>query len=101
MRQRALESRVREPREAVADLLPRPGQLAGREAGRRLGAGALHRLAQTVLVRARGARRDHRDGPVPAVLQGRTDLVPESEPLADLLEQARIRIGADDLEGEG
>src|SRR5262249_57396827 len=75
-------------------------QLLAGEPGARRAARPLDGLEQAILVLASRARRDHRHGPVDAVLDTGTDVVAEAEALADLLEEACVRIGAHDLDGE-
>src|SRR5207245_5554907 len=67
VRERAIEARVGEAREAVAHLLPRAAELVRREAGGGLPAGAIEGLAQPPLVVARGDRGDDRDRPIAPV----------------------------------
>src|SRR5262249_4561485 len=100
MGERPLETRVAEPGKAIAYLLPRACQLVGCEAGGGFLAGALDRVAEPALVFPGGARRDHRDGPVRAVLDRRADGAAAPQPFADLLKEPGVGIGADDLQGE-
>src|SRR5439155_9679425 len=93
-----LEPRVREPREAIADLLARPGELLGGEAARGVATRPVQRLAQPALLVARRTRRQHRHRPVGALLDGGAQVVAEPEPLADLLEEARVGVCAHDLD---
>src|SRR5262249_13866092 len=88
------------PGKAVADLLARPQQLLAGEPGARRAARPLDGLEQAILVLPRRARRDHRHGPVDAMLDTRADVVAEAEALADLLEEACVRIGAHEPDGE-
>src|SRR5437588_11690138 len=98
MRERAVEPGVGETCEPVADLLARPGELVRAEALGRVRERSLDRVAQPALVVAARGRREDRHGPVESVLHARPDVVAEPEPLADLLEEARVRVGADDLD---
>src|SRR6185295_439110 len=98
VRERPVKTRVGQAREAVADLVARAAELLGGEAGGRLAARLVDRLAQQPLVVARGAGGEDRDGPVLALLDGGAQIVAEPETLADLLEEARVGIGPDDLD---
>src|SRR5262249_14748052 len=98
VRERAIEPRVREASEAIADLLARAGELVGAEPAGRLGEGPVYGLAQPALVVAARAGGEDRHRPVEAVLDARRDVVAEPEALADLLEEAGIGIRADDLD---
>src|SRR5579885_1436753 len=78
----------------------RPRELLGAEARRGLARDAVDGLAQPPRLVAGGARAEHGDRPVAALLDRRPEVVAEAEALAHLLEEPRVGIRADDLERE-
>ena len=99
-RDRVVEAAVGEDGVAVAQLLARPVELVGAEA--LVGgapAGVLDGAREAV---ARGCARrwrpTHGAGPVGPPLEMGADLVAEAEPLAQLLEEPAVGIGADDVD---
>ena len=102
VRQRALETRVGEACEAVADLLPGALELAraAKPCGG-LAEGAVDGLAEpTLVVRAPALAVSTATAQSLPCSTDEAEIVAEAEALAHLLEEARVRVGADDLDGE-